>query len=84
MNKFLNKPLQFKIISICIFANVIIFIVNMFLILGINSMSNDMEAAYLDNRQLNELSMALTDVQDSMTEYLNAKTSDSLENYYNL
>jgi sensor histidine kinase YesM len=60
----------------------IVFVVNIFLILGINSMSNDMEMAYQDNRQLSELSSALTDVQDSMTEYLSSKTSESLENYY--
>ncbi|MBE5827026.1 MAG: HAMP domain-containing protein [Butyrivibrio sp.] len=82
MNKFLNRPLQFKIISVCIFANVIIFIVNIFLILGINSMSEDMEMVYQDNRSLNELSEAMTRVQDSMTAYLSAKTSESLEEYY--
>lgn len=82
MNKFLNRPLQFKIISVCIFANVIIFIVNIFLILGINSMSEDMEMVYQDNRSLNQLSEAMTKVQDSMTAYLSSKTSESLEEYY--
>ena len=51
MNKFLNRPLQFKIISVCVFANVLIFIVNVFLILGINSMSQDMEMVYLRRLQ---------------------------------
>ena len=82
MNKFLNRPLQFKIISVCVFANIIIFIVNLFLILGINSMSQDMEMVYQDNRSLNELSEALNNVQDSMTVYLSSKTSESLEEYY--
>lgn len=82
MNKFFDKPLQFKIITICAITNVIIFIVNIFLIFGINSMSHDMEMAYQDNRSLNELSEALTSVQDSMTIYLSSKTSESLENYY--
>ncbi len=81
-NSFFDKPLQFKIIVICAVTNVIIFVVNLFLILGINNMSNDMEMAYQDNRQLNELSVALSDVQDSMTGYLSSKTSESLENYY--
>ncbi len=81
-NRFFDKPLQFKIIVICAVTNVIIFVVNLFLILGINNMSNDMEMAYQDNRQLNELSVALSDVQDSMTGYLSSKTSESLENYY--
>ena len=82
MNRFLDKPLQFKIISICVLANIIIFIVNIFLLLGINSMSVEMELVYQGNRNLNELSESLSAVQDSMTEYLSSKTSDSLENYY--
>ena len=82
MNNFLNRPLQFKILSVCVFANIIIFIVNIFLILGINSMSQDMEMVYQDNRSLNELSEALNNVQDSMTVYLSSKTSESLEEYY--
>ena len=82
MNKFLNSPLQTKIISACVLANITIFIVNLFLIVGINSMSKDMEMVYESNRSLNELSVALNMVQDSMTEYLSSKTSDSLENYY--
>ncbi len=82
MNRFLDKPLQYKIVMVCVVTNIIVFVVNIFLIYGINSLSSDMEMAYQDNRQLNDLSVALTDVQDSMTEYLSSKTSESLENYY--
>ncbi|WP_029323534.1 sensor histidine kinase [Butyrivibrio sp. AE3004] len=82
MNKFFNLPLQQKIVSIYMLANFIIFIVNIFLILGINSMAIDMGMVYQDNRMLNELSDSLTEVQDNMTLYLSSKTSDSLENYY--
>jgi len=82
MNRFFDRPLQYKIVSICIWANVIIFVVNVFLLLGINSMSKEMEMVYQDNRHLNRLTEALSDVQDSMTEYLRSKTSDSLETYY--
>ena len=82
MNRFLDRPLQYKIVSICVFSNVIIFVVNIFLLLGINSMSTEMEMVYQDNRHLNRLSDALNDVQDSMTEYLRSKTSDSLKTYF--
>lgn len=82
MNKFLNRSLQFKIISVCIFANILIFMVNLFLLFGINNMSKDMELVYQDNRSLNQLSDALTKVQDTMTIYLSSKTSESLEDYY--
>lgn len=82
MNRFLNRSLQFKIISVCIFANILIFMVNLFLLFGINNMSKDMELVYQDNRSLNQLSDALTKVQDTMTIYLSSKTSESLEDYY--
>ncbi|WP_408069858.1 sensor histidine kinase [Butyrivibrio sp. JL13D10] len=82
MNRFFNLPLQKKIVSIYMVANIMIFIVNVFLVLGINSMAIDMEMVYQDNRQLNELSESLTAVQDNMTLYLSSKTTDSLENYY--
>ncbi len=82
MKRFLNSSLQSKIINICVFANILIFIVNIFLLFGINSMAKDMGLVYEDNRSLNELSNALDAVQDSMTLYLSSKTSESLENYY--
>lgn len=56
--------------------------VNLFLLFGINNMSKDMELVYQDNRSLNQLSDALTKVQDTMTIYLSSKTSESLEDYY--
>ena len=45
MTKFYNLPLQIKIISIYIFANLLILIVNIFLIMGINRMTLDMGSA---------------------------------------
>ncbi len=82
MNRFMNLPLRRKIIIIYMLANILIFIVNTLLILGINSMSGEMELVYKDNRQLNAISDALVNVQDSMTTYLSSKTTDSLEEYY--
>lgn len=82
MSRFWDLPLRKKISGVYILANLLIFAVNIFLIMGINSMSLEMDMVYQDNRQLNELSASLDAVQDSMTAYLNAKTSDSLEEYY--
>ncbi len=78
----LNLSLQGKISSIYILTNLLVCLINLLLILGINRMSGEMELVYQDNMHLNELSAALNAVQDSMTEYLNAKTSESLEEYY--
>lgn len=77
-----NLSLQVKISSIYILTNLLFCLVNLLLILGINRMSGEMEMVYRDNLNLNELSEALDSIQSSMTDYLNAKTSDSLEEYY--
>lgn len=82
LNKIRNLSLQAKISSIYILANFLVFVVNAVLLLGINSMSNEMDMVYRDNLHLNELGNALTQVQDQMTDYLNTKTSDSLMEYY--
>lgn len=80
--RFRDLPLQGKISSIYIFANILVFVVNLILLSGIHTMSQDMEQVYEENLHLNELAGALADVQDSMTDYLSAKTSDSLEMFY--
>lgn len=80
--KFRQLSLQAKMSSIFILANFVVFAVTLILILGINSMSSEIDMVYQGNLRLNELSDALTAVQDSMTDYLNSKTSDSLEEFY--
>lgn len=82
MSKKRSVSLQFKISSIYIITNLLVMIVNIVLLIGINNMSGRLDMVYRDNLHLNELSDALGMVQDNMTDYLNAKTSDSLEDYY--
>ena len=81
-DKFRNFSLQGKITSIYIIANVFVLLANLVLLVGINSMSKEMEKVYQENLTLNALSEGLHSVQDNMTEYLNVKTTESLENYY--
>ncbi len=75
-------PLQLKLSGVFIAASLLVLIVNMILMIGIRNMSGQMDLVYQDNMKLNELSNSLTLVQQSMTEYLNTKTSDSLNDYY--
>ena len=81
-NKLRDFSLQFKISSIYIVTNILVVMVNIFLIIGINSMSGRLDMVYQDNRHLNQFSDAVNALQSNMTDYLNVKTSDSLENYY--
>ena len=82
MNKFKSLSLQTKITFLYVIANIIMLFACIVLILGINSMSMEIDQIYQNNRHLNELSDCLDSVQSSMTEYLKFKTSDALENYY--
>ncbi len=82
MDKRRSVSLQFKISSIYILTNLLVMIVNIVLLIGINNMSGRLDMVYRDNLHLNNLSDALGSVQDNMTDYLNAKTTDALEEYY--
>ena len=77
-----SLPLSYKISGIFILANLFIFVVDIMLLLGINSMSVEMEETYRENRHLNELTDALEGVQRAMTDYLDSKSTDSLSDYY--
>lgn len=77
-----NLSVQGKITWILITANLLIFITILLLFGGINQISGRIDAVYRENLKLNELSSALLGVQDSMEEYLSARTSDSLEEFF--
>lgn len=77
-----DMSLQTKIALTLVTSSVIIFVVNLFMYLNINSMVNKLDVVYQGNVKLNELNDALTNVQTSMTTYLNTKSSDSMEDYY--
>lgn len=74
--------IQKKMAAAFAFSSLIIFLVNLFMYISINGMVNRMDLVYQSNLRLNELSQALTDVQGDMTEYLNSKNTDALEEYY--
>ena len=81
-NKLRNLPLRIKMTVISLAVNMLVFMINIVLMLAMNNMSDKIDTVYQTNLQLNEISASIKSVQDSMTEYLDTKTSDSLENYY--
>lgn len=81
-NKWVPYTLQGKISGAFSVTMLLVFAVNLFMYLNINSMVNRMDAIYQENVNLNKLSDALSDVQESMLQYLNTKTSDAVEEYY--
>lgn len=79
MNRF---TLQKKLLLSFVATTVIILLVNIFMYYNVNQMVKRLDDIYLSNVALNDLSHALGDVQTSMTDYLNTKSSDSLEAYF--
>ena len=81
-NRWKSFSIQKKLTITFIMTTMIILIVNFYLYNNINSLVNNIDAIYMSNVRLNELSETLTGVQESMTDYLNTKTSDAMEEYY--
>ena len=89
MRKTLNRfikwnrlSLQKKLISIFAAAVTLIIGINAVMFININTMMSRLDNIYVSNLTLDGLLGALGDVQNSMTEYLDTKSSDSLDGYY--
>ena len=77
-----NLKIQTRLILIFLFTTAIIFGINLYLYMNINRMIVRIDKIYASNADLNVLQQALSQVHGNMTEYLNTKSSDSLEDYY--
>lgn len=82
MNRLRKLTIRAKMLCVFILTTLIILIVNLFMYVNVNHMINRLDEIYLSNISLNELSDMLEGVQTSMTDYLNTRTSDALEDYY--
>jgi len=80
--KISNLSIKTKILFICLLTNIMVLVVNITMLLGVNDIVVQLDSVYQENYNLNKLSVALDDVQNKMTEYLNSKTTDALEAYF--
>ena len=74
--------IQRKLVMVFVFTTSVVFFANMFMYYNINKSISTIDQIYVSNVGLNELLDSLTDVQNYVYEYLNTKSSDSLENYF--
>ena len=81
-NRMNNYTLRMKMVMAFFLTSFIIFIVNVFMYVNINTMVKELDKVYESNVELNDLNEALTNVQTSLTKYLNTKSSDSMEEYF--
>lgn len=77
-----NMSLRTKLILAFLFTTLILFAINLYMYAGINKTIEKIDDIYNSNAQLTELQGALENVRANMIDYLNSKSSDSMENYY--
>ena len=73
MKKWESLSIRVKLTSAFLFTLLILFFINLFLYLNVNSMLERINEVYQSNSSLNELSETLERVQSSMEEYLSVK-----------
>ena len=80
--RFSDYSIQTRLIIMFLLTTALIFVVNVYVYMNLNQMIGRIEDIYASNVSLNNLSDTLVDIQESMTQYLKTKTTDSLEEYY--
>ena len=77
-----NLSIRTKFVITFIATSLILLFVNTFMYYNINRITFRLDEIYVSNVKLNTTADVLGDVQESMTEYLNTKTTDAMEEYY--
>ena len=80
--RFSDLSIQTRLIVIFLVTTGLIFIVNVFVYINLNQMIGKIEDLYSSNISLNNLSDNLDSIQNSMTQFLKTKNTDSLEEYF--
>ncbi len=80
--KWNNASVRSKLLVAFIIPTVLILIVNIYMYVSINTMIAKVDEIYVVNVSLNNLSDDLTSIQNSMKDYLESKSTTSLNDYY--
>ena len=76
------KSIQRKLMEIIILVIAVVLMVNIYIYIRLNRTIQEIDGVYSSNIQLNELSENLANLEGMLGQYLNTKSSDSLECYY--
>ncbi len=77
-----KSTVQTRMITLTVVTSMIILVVNIVLFFYISRTIDVINKVYSTNVTIGELSNALDLIQTSMTDYLNTKSTDSMEQYY--
>ncbi|MDO4521970.1 MAG: histidine kinase [Eubacteriales bacterium] len=79
---FSNLPFQLRLIAIFLLTSALSFAMSLFLNQNINRSLDNINSVYTSNNALNDINSTLESLQTSIQQYLETKSSDSLNNYY--
>ena len=79
---FRRGAIQTKLIMTFALTAVLMFVINILLYSEINHSMKKIDGVYETNVSLNTLTECLDETHEDVLEYLNTKSSDSLEDYY--
>lgn len=82
MNRWKNVSIRIKLMLAFTLTSLVVLASNIFLFSNINSMLSEIDQVYQSNSSLSELSDALSGVHENLAKYLNDKSSETLEAYY--
>lgn len=77
-----EKSIRTKLVQVFVIVSIVVFVVNFYIYYSLNRTIREIDSVYTSNIRLNDLSSNLDRIQQSLYEYLNTKSSDSLESYY--
>lgn len=80
--RWLELSIQGKLIAVFLIMETVLLGVNGYVYSNFNEMMLQIEKVYASNTELNELNNMLTRVQNDITDYLNLRQTDSMENFY--
>ena len=77
-----NMRIRYKLSILVVGTTLLILLVNIFMYYNLNRITRQMDEIYEGNITLSDLEDSLDTVQNSLAEYLNTKSTDSLNDYY--
>ena len=77
-----NNSIQTKLTSAFLLTTILIIIMNIFMYVNTNRMLASLDEVYAENINLNEIADTLDNIEESLTGYLNTRSSAYMEDYY--
>lgn len=74
--------IRMKLVMVFVLTSLVLFAVNLYVYVNLNRMISRIEDVYASNISITEMADSLESIQNSMSDYLQTKSSDSLEAYY--